>query len=130
MNINHVLIGGRLTRDPELKHVGEDKTLCTFGMAINRRRKDRDDDVTFVDCEAWDRTAEIMAERLRKGSAVFIEGRLRFSQWEQDGQNRSNLSVVVERFEFVGDRDESAARSPATRASAPAAGHDEKDIAF
>ena len=112
MNVNKVLLGGRLTRDVELKRAGE-TPLAVFGIAINRTFKTRDgekrEDVVFVDCEAWGRTAEIMAEHLRKGSAVFIEGRLRFSTWDDHGQKRSKLSVTTEAFQFIGEREKARA---------------------
>lgn len=105
MNVNKVLLGGHLTRDVELKRSAGNDPLANFGLAINRRYKSRDgekrEDVTFVDCEAWGATGEKIHEHLKKGSPIFIEGRLRFSTWEQDGHNRSKLSVIVERFEFV-----------------------------
>ena len=106
-SVNKVMLMGNLTRDVELKRAG-DTPLAVFGIAINRKYKTRDgakkEDVTFVDCEAWGRTAEVIAEHLRKGAPVFIEGRLKFSTWEQDGHNRSKLTVTVERFEFVGEK--------------------------
>ena len=105
MNVNRVFLGGRLTRDVELKRP-TDQALATFGLAVNRKYRTADgeqrEQVVFVDCEAWGRTAEVMAEHLHKGSPVFIEGRLKFNRWDDHGTNRSKLSVVVEGFQFVG----------------------------
>ena len=112
MNVNRVLLGGRLTRDPDLKRAGE-TPLAVFGIAINRSYKtkagEKREETTFVDCEAWGRTAEILAEHLRKGSPVFVEGRLRFNQWDDHGTNRSKLTVTVESFQFVGEREKANA---------------------
>ena len=111
-SVNRVFLMGNLTRDVELKRAG-DTPLAVFGIAVNRKFKTRDgakkEDVTFVDCEAWGRTAEVMAEHLRKGSPVFVEGRLKLSTWEQDGQKRSKLTVTVETFQFVGSKSEARA---------------------
>ena len=106
-SVNRVFLMGNLTRDVELKRAG-DTPLAVFGIAVNRKYKTRDgakkEDVTFVDCEAWGRTAEVMAEHLRKGSPVFVEGRLKLNTWEQDGRNRSKITVTVESFQFVGEK--------------------------
>ena len=132
MNVNRVILAGRLTRDVELKYIPDGQQVAKLGLAINRRFKTRDgeqrEEVVFVDCEAWGNTAETMAKYLNKGSPVFIEGRLKLDQWDQDGTTRSKLKVVGERFEFVGSRSES--KPPAS--SPPAASHGvaEKDIPF
>lgn len=106
-NLNKVFLMGNLTRDPELSYTPAGAAICKFGMAINRIWKAKDgekqEEVTFVDLEAWARTAEVIAEHCRKGSAILVEGRLHFSQWEgKDGQKRSKLTVTVEGFQFVG----------------------------
>jgi single-strand DNA-binding protein len=106
---NKVLLMGNLTRDIELKHTPSGHAVANIGLATNRRYKSREGDmkeeVTFVDCEAWGRTAEVMTEYLAKGRPVFIEGRLKLDQWQdQDGKNRSKLKVVVDTFQFVDSR--------------------------
>ena len=84
-SVNKVFLMGHLTRDIELKHTPSDQAVATIGLAVNRVYKTRDgenrEETTFVDCEAWGRTAEIMSQYLCKGRPVFIEGRLsRFSK--------------------------------------------------
>ncbi len=78
---NKVLLMGNLTRDVELKQTAGNQSVAEIGLAVNRRFKDRDgndrEETTFVDCEAWGRTAEVMAQYLAKGRPVFIEGRLK-----------------------------------------------------
>ncbi len=104
---NKVLLMGNLTRDPELRHLPNSNTaVCTVGLAVNRRFRTADgenrEETTFVDCEAFGRSAEVLSQYLKKGRPVFIEGRLRLDQWQdKDGQNRSKLKVVVEGFQFV-----------------------------
>ncbi len=97
---------GNLTRDPELKQTPSNQPVAQIGIAMNRKFKDRDgnmrEEVTFVDCEAWGRTAEVMAQYLSKGRPVFVEGRLKLDQWQdKEGNNRSKLKVVIENFQFV-----------------------------
>lgn len=107
---NKVILMGNLTRDPELKYLPSGMAVANLGLAVNRVWTDREsgekrEEVSFVDLEAWGRTAETMNEYLQKGSPALVEGRLRQQRWEtDDGQNRSRLVVVVERFEFVGGR--------------------------
>ncbi|MFG0276239.1 MAG: single-stranded DNA-binding protein [Phycisphaerales bacterium] len=105
-NYNKVLLLGNLTRDIELRHISGDNAVANIGLAVNRRYRTKDgenrEETTFVDCEAWGRTAEVMSRYLAKGRPVFIEGRLKLDQWQdKDGQNRSKLKVVVENFQFV-----------------------------
>lgn len=106
-SFNKVLLMGNLTRDVEIRHTSGNTAVGNFGIAVNRRFKtqsgEQREEVTFVDCEAWGRTAEVMSQYLGKGRSVFIEGRLKLDQWEDKngGGKRSKLSVVVENFQFV-----------------------------
>jgi single-strand DNA-binding protein len=105
-NYNKVLLLGNLTRDIELRHTPNNQAVANIGIAVNRRYRGSDnelkEDTTFVDCEAWGKTAETMSRYLNKGRPVFIEGRLRLDQWQdKEGNNRSKLKVVVETFQFV-----------------------------
>ncbi len=103
---NKVLLMGNLTRDVELKQTAGNQSVAEIGLAVNRRFKDRDgndrEETTFVDCEAWGRTAEVMAQYLAKGRPVFVEGRLKLDSWQdQSGNKRSKMRVVVEGFQFI-----------------------------
>ena len=123
-SVNKVFLMGNLTRDVELKYTPSNQPVATFGLAMNRRYKTRDgenrEETTFVDCEAWARTAEVMSEYLSKGRPVFIEGRLKLDQWQdKEGNNRSKLRVVVENFQFVDSRGGSGGGGGGGRASAP-----------
>ena len=105
-NYNKVLLMGNLTRDPELKRTSSDMAVAQLSIAVNRQYKDKSGEqvkeTTFVDCEAWGRTAEVMSQYLSKGKPVFVEGRLKLDQWQdKDGSNRSKLKMVIEKFEFV-----------------------------
>ena len=107
---NKVILMGNLTRDPQLRYLPNNMAVCDFGLAVNRRYKDRDgnqkDDVCFVDLTAWARSAEVINQYMRKGSLILVEGRLKLDTWTgQDGQKRSKHTVVVENFQFAGGRE-------------------------
>ena len=108
-NLNKVFLMGNLTRDPELRYTPNGTAVADIGLAVNRRRRGQDgetrEETLFVDITAWARTAEVISEYLRKGSPIFIEGRLQLDTWEaQDGSKRSKMRVVVESFEFLDSR--------------------------
>ncbi len=117
-NFNKVFLMGNLTRDVELKYTPNNQPVAAFGIAMNRRYRTREgedrEDTTFVDCEAWGRTAEVMNQYLAKGRPVFVEGRLKLDQWQdKDGKNRSKLRVVVENFQFIDSRPSGGGQAPA-----------------
>ena len=100
-NYNKVILMGNLTKDIELRYTPSNKAVATIGIAVNRKYNDTEE-TTFVDCEAWGKTAEVMSQYLQKGRPVFIEGRLKLDQWQdQNGGNRSKLKVVIENFQFI-----------------------------
>ncbi|MSR40504.1 MAG: single-stranded DNA-binding protein [Phycisphaerales bacterium] len=108
-NLNKVMLMGNLTRDVELKTTTGNQNVASLSLAINRkfRTKEGEDreETTFVDCEAWGKTAEILAKYLSKGKPVYIEGRLKLDSWEdKDGQKRSKMRVVIEEFQFIDSR--------------------------
>jgi len=114
---NKVLLMGNLTRDPQLKQTPNNTSVAEIGLACNRKFKDKDgemrEETTFVDCEAWGRTAETMAKYLSKGRPVFVEGRLKLDQWQdKDGNNRSKLRVVIESFQFIDSRGSQSSTPP------------------
>ena len=109
MSINRVTLSGNLTRDGELRTTGSGMAVLSFGMAVNERRRnpqtgDWDDYANFIDCVMFGSRAEGLANYLTKGTKVAIEGKLRWSQWERDGQKRSKIEVVVDEIEFMSSR--------------------------
>ena len=119
-NYNRVLLMGRLTRDPDLRYTKDGTAVCKFGLAVNRtfgtgdQRKEKS---TFVDVTMWQRKAEVVAEYFKKGSPIFIEGRLELDQWENEQkEKRSKLYVVAENFEFL----ERGSKSTVAQEDAPA----------
>ena len=99
---------GNLTRDPEIKYSANGKPICKIGLAVNRNWRteagERREEVTFVDVDLFGRTAENVAQYLRKGRPLLVEGRLKLDQWEDrnTGQKRSKLGVVAESVQFLG----------------------------
>ena len=132
-NFNRVILAGNLTRDPELRYTPKGTAIASFGLAINRKWKsetgEAKEEVTFVDVEAWDRQAEVVAQYFKKGRPILVEGRLKFDQWEDKNthQKQSKLKVVLEGFSFIDTKGadsgvpSDAPRSrPAAAAAAPA----------
>lgn len=106
MSINRVAVSGHLTRDPELRATVGGTQVLSFGIAVNDRRKNPksgewEDYPNFVDCTMFGTRAEKIRRYLSKGCKVAIEGKLRYSSWERDGQRRSKLEVIVEEIEFL-----------------------------
>lgn len=110
-NLNKVMLMGNLTRDPEIKYTPKGTAIANFGIAVNRTYTpeggEKREEVTFIDLEAFGRTAEVIGEYLKKGRPIFIEGRLKLDQWDDKttGKKTSKLRVVVESFEFLGSRE-------------------------
>ncbi|MEM6333153.1 MAG: single-stranded DNA-binding protein [Planctomycetota bacterium] len=106
-NLNKVMLMGNLTRDPELRYTSSNMAVANLGLAVNRRwtnkqTNQQQEETTFVDCEAWGRQAEVLNQYLRKGRPVYLEGRLKLDQWQdQSGNNRSKLKIVIENFQFI-----------------------------
>lgn len=111
-SMNKVILIGNLTRDVELRAIGSGAQVANIGLAVNRRWRDaqgeQKDEVTFIDCEVWGKSAETIAKYVGKGDPLLIEGRLKLEQWQDkvDGSNRSKLKVVVEMFGFLGSKGE------------------------
>lgn len=106
MSINRVTISGNLTRDPELRATAGGTQVLSFGVAVNDRRRNPqngewEDYPNFVDCTMFGTRAEAVSRYLSKGSKVAIEGKLRYSSWEREGQRRSKLEVIVDEIEFL-----------------------------
>ena len=107
-SFNKVFLMGNLTRDVQLKYLPSQTAVAEFGLACNRKFRtangeDREE-VTFVDVTAFGKQAEVLNQYMTKGKPIFIEGRLKYDQWEDKngGGKRSKLTVVVDNFQFIG----------------------------
>ena len=129
-NFNKVILAGNLTRDPELRYTPKGSAIADIGLAINRSWKsetgETKEEVTFVDVAAYGRTAEVIAQYLKKGRPILVEGRLKLDTWDdkQTGQKKSKLRVVCENFQFLdsgtGQREGGAPSVPAAPRPRPA----------
>lgn len=102
-SLNRAQIVGNLTRDPEMRYTPNGQAVCTFGIATNRRWRDKDgnqqEQTEFHNVVAWRKLAEIVAPMLKKGARVYVEGRLQTRSWEgQDGNKRNRTEIVLENF--------------------------------
>ena len=109
MSINRVVISGNLTRDAELRRTQSGMAILNIGVAVNDRRRNQqtgewEDYANYIDCVLFGNRAESLSNILAKGMKVAIEGKLRWSQWERDGQKRSKIEVVVDDLEFMSQR--------------------------
>lgn len=146
---NKVILIGNLTRDPELRYTPQGVAIAKIGLAVNRTWKtesgETKEEVTFVDVDAFRRQAETLAQYLKKGSPLMVEGRLKLDQWDdkQTGQKRSRLGVVLEGFQFLGGgqgrgqeggapgpRPSAAAKPDAPAADADAPPPEDDDVPF
>lgn len=117
MSINRVVLTGNLTREPELRRTANGMAVLNIGIAVNDRRKNQqsgewEDYPNFLTCVMFGTRAESVSGYLHKGSKVAIEGKLRFSQWEKDGQKRSKIEVMIDDLELLTPRNQ----TPATQA--------------
>jgi single-strand DNA-binding protein len=112
MNLNTINIGGRLTRDPELRTTTTGKSVVEFTLANNHAYKapngERIEEATFIDVTFFNKTADVIAKHFSKGKPICVIGRLRQERWtdKETGKERSKLSVRGEKFEFVGGKDD------------------------
>lgn len=109
VSINRVNITGNLTRDPELRATQGGTQVLHLGVAVSDRRRNPqtgnwEDYPNFIDCVMFGTRAEAIQRYLSKGTKVAIEGRLRYSSWERDGQKRSKIEVVIDEIEFMSSR--------------------------
>ncbi len=105
-SLNKVMLIGNLTKDPEVRYTATGTAVADLRMAVTRRFKtasgQEQEETCYVTVTVWGRQAETCGEYLRKGSAAFVEGRLKLDEWEKDGQKNSRLTVVAERVQFLG----------------------------
>jgi len=109
MSFNKIIIVGNLGRDPELRYTPQGVAVCDFSMATNDKKRDKSGEMqevaTWFRVTLWRNQAENAAKYLKKGSQVYIEGRLSQEEWtDRDGNNRQTLSVQASEMHFIGSR--------------------------
>jgi single-strand DNA-binding protein len=109
---NKIILHGRLVRDPERTVTPNGVTICKFTIANNRKTKVRDE-VLFIDCTAFNKTAEVCSQYLAKGSVCIISGKLVTEKWTgKDGQEKQKNAITVEEVEFISRSDNQNAPQP------------------
>ena len=123
-NLNKVFLMGNLTRDPELRYIpNSNMPVVNFGLAINRtwynkNTNEKQEETTFLDVEGFGKQAEVVNQYTSKGRPIFVEGRLKLDQWQdQQGNRRSKVKVVMEKFEFLGGKDSNHNNTPTSNNS-------------
>jgi single-strand DNA-binding protein len=122
MSFNKITLVGNLGRDPELRYTPQGTPVCSFTMATNERRKDKNgelqDFTTWFRVTLWGRQAETASQYLTKGRPVYIEGRLRVDEWtDRDGKPRYTLDVTATDMQFIGGA-KGAIEEPLAKAAA------------
>ena len=118
------IIAGNITRDPELRSTPSGNSVCSFSVAVNRVYRDANgenkEDVSFIDCSAWGKLGEMIANYAKKGTGVLVSGRLSQRTWEDKngGGKRSRVEIVVEDFNFIGGNDGAASGSKSASGAA------------
>ncbi len=121
---NKVILMGNLTRDPEVRSLPSGQSVTSFALAVNRSWRGQDGEqheaVSFIDCVAWGKPGEIIAQYLTRGNPILVSGRLDQRSWDdkESGQKRSRVEVIVEDFNFVGGTGERSGGAPASSGSA------------
>ena len=103
--VNKVILIGRLGRDPEIRYSQQGTAVTNFSLATSEKWKD-EEKTEWHKVVAFGKQAEVMEKYLKKGSQVFLEGRVQTRKWEQDGQDRYTTEIVVSNFQFVGGKGE------------------------
>jgi single-strand DNA-binding protein len=106
LNLNKVILGGRLTAKPELKTTTSGLNVCEFNIAVNRKvAKDKPQETDFIKCQAWRERAEFISKYFDKGSSICVAGSIQTRSWDdQNGQKRFATEVVVDEAMFVDSR--------------------------
>ena len=127
-SFNKVILAGNLTRDPELRYTPKGTAVAKIGLAVNRTWTGEDgqkkEEVNFIDVEAWGRQGEVIAQYMKKGRPLLVEGRLKLDSWEDKTtkQKVSKLKVVLESFSFIdANRGDAGGGAPSPMPSRPAA---------
>lgn len=134
MSINRVTISGNLGNDPELRSTASGMQVLSFSVAVNDRVKgangEYEDRANWISCTMFGNRAESVSKYLSKGLKVAIEGKLRWSQWERDGQKRSKIEVIVDEIELMQRQDGSQTVSRTVPAYDETASVYDEDIPF
>lgn len=131
MSLNVTIIQGNLTRDPELKYTPSGSPCADISVAVNEKWKDKDgqlkEEVSYFPVVVWGKQAESVAQYLKKGSSVLVQGRLKQDRWEdkETQAKRNAIKVIADRVVFLGGK--GSAEVPAEGSEAPSKPKDEEN---
>lgn len=121
--LNHIVIMGRFTRDPELRRTGSGVAVASFTLAVDRDFKSgnaNEKEVDFIDCVAWRQTGEFVSKYFAKGRMAVVSGKLQIHSWtDKDGNKRRTAEVVAENVYFADSKSSNGSKAAAGPASAP-----------
>jgi len=129
MSVNKVILVGRLGRDPETRYTGSGQAVANFSLATDESYKDKNGErqkrTEWHKIVVWGKQAEIAQQYLKKGSLIFIEGRIQSREWQdKEGQKRTSFEIVANNFRMLGGRAEGAAAGAGSAGAAPRSGDD------
>jgi single-strand DNA-binding protein len=132
MSVNRVILVGRLGRDPETRFTSSGQAVANVSLATDETYKDRNGErqkrTEWHRLVIWGKQAEIAQKYLKKGTLIYVEGRIQSRQWDdKEGQKRTSFDIVVNNFRMLGGRGEGAPGAPREEAEAPAAPADDFD---
>ena len=126
--INRTILQGRLCADPEMRRTNNGTAVCSFRVAWSETIKDRETKL-FLDCVAWQGTAEMICKYFRKGKELAVEGRLSTREYDdRDGNRRSVTEMTVDRVHFCGKNDDAQGTFPRTDGQSQFVEMDEDDM--
>lgn len=131
--LNHVVLLGHLTRDPELRTTNSGVSVATFSLAVDRAYKDASGErgVDFIDIVAWRNTAEFAARYFQKGQLAAVEGRLQIRDWtDMDGHKRRVAEIIAQNIYFAGQKPQAQAGAEHAGEFAPIDGDDGEELPF
>lgn len=128
--MNKVVLIGRLTKDPELRYTQNGKAYCNFTIAVDRRFS-KEKEADFINCVAWEKTAEFVSNYFAKGKQIALEGSIQTRSWKADnGENRYATEVRVDTVEFVGGKNESDPKKNSAESLGEEIQFDDNDLPF
>ncbi len=132
MSVNKVILVGRLGKDPETRYTGGGQAVCNFSLATDETFKDRSGErqkrTEWHRIVVWGKQAEIAQQYLKKGSQIYLEGRIQSGEWtDKEGQKHTKYEIVATNFRMLGSRSDSAGGGASRAAAAPAGGDSDHD---
>lgn len=108
MSVNKIILLGNLGKDPELKLLESGNSVCSFSVATSESYSKNGEKVTETEwhnCTAWNKQADIISKYFKKGSKIYLEGKIKTEFWEKNGEKRESKKVIIEKFDFIDSKE-------------------------